>query len=114
MKSEGTRSARECYDAIVERLGREQMGVVAAKMFGMPCVKADGKMFAGFSEEAMVFKLGGEAHAQALGLARAQVFDPSKMGRPMKAWVQVPSAHTDAWEELAERALAYVREKAGG
>jgi hypothetical protein len=63
MKSEGTRSARECYDAIVARLGREQMGVVAAKMFGMPCVKADSKMFVGFSEE-------------------AQVFDPSKMGRP--------------------------------
>ena len=114
MKSEGTQSARERYDAIVERLAREQMGVVAAKMMGMPCVKADGKMFAGFSEEAMVFKLGGEAHARALGLAGAQVFDPSKMGRPMKAWVQVPSAHAGEWEELAERALAYVRGKAGG
>jgi hypothetical protein len=114
MKSEGTESPRERYDAIVERLVREQMGVVAAKMMGMPCMKADGKMFAGFSEEAMVFKLGGEAHARALGLAGAHVFDPSKMGRPMKEWVQVPFTHADGWDKLVEAALGYVRGKAGG
>jgi hypothetical protein len=87
---------------------REHMGVVATKMFGMPSLKADGKAFGGFSGRAMVFKLAGEAHARALGLAGAHVFDPSGMGRAMKAWVVVPFAHAGEWEALAERALASV------
>ena len=105
---EDTETARERYDAIIGRLTREHMGVMASKMFGMPTAKADGKAFAGFANEAMAFKLTGEAHARALGLAGARLFDPAKMGRPMKEWVEVPYAHASEWEALAERALAYV------
>ena len=76
------------------------------KMFGMPCLKNEnGKAFAGFYEDAMVFKLTGPAHAEALGLSGARLFDPMG-GRPMKEWVQVPAAHAERWAELAELALA--------
>jgi hypothetical protein len=75
-------------------------------MFGMPTLKLDGKALAGIYGEAMVFKLADDAHAEALGLPGAHLFDPSGMGRPMKAWVVVPPAHADRWEDLAELALA--------
>ncbi len=106
--SETTGPERDRYDEITERLVREHMGVVATKMFGMPALKADGKAFGGFSAGAMVFKLADEAHARALALAGAHTFDPSGMGRPMKAWVVVPFAHVGAWGALAEQALTTV------
>ncbi len=103
---------RDHYEQIAERLVREHMGVVATKMFGMPSLKADGKAFAGFSDGAMVFKLAGAAHTRALGLEGAHSFDPSGMGRPMKAWIVVPFAHKGEWASLADEALASVTSEA--
>ncbi len=74
-------------------------------MFGMPTLKLDGKALAGIYGDALVFKLAGDAHAEALGLPGAHLFDPSGMGRPMKAWVVVPPAHAAQWEHLAELAM---------
>lgn len=78
-----------------------------SRLFGMPCLKARGKAFAGLHHGAMVFKLRGEAHARALGLAGAHLFDPMG-GRPMKEWVVVPAEHAEQWEVLAREARAYV------
>ena len=78
-------------------------------MMGMPCVKADGKLIAGWvrSANGMVFKLPDEqAHAAALALDGAHLFDPGGNGRPFKEWVVVPAAHTADWPRLAEQALA--------
>ena len=93
------------YDRIVERVEREP-GVTAGKLFGMPALLLDRKAFAGLYGDAMVFKLSGDAHAAALGLAGAELFDPSRMGRPMKAWVVVPTTHAGRWGGLADQALA--------
>jgi hypothetical protein len=96
------------YNAIAEQLVHGHAGVVSTKMFGMPTLKVGGKAFAGFATAAMAFKLTGAAHARAMGLEGARVFDPSGMGRPMKQWVEVPYARADEWEALAEQALTYV------
>lgn len=98
----------EHYDTIAHVLAFKDGDVTLSKMFGMPCLKVNGKAFAGLHHDEMVFKLTGEAHTQALGLPGSQLFDPGHMGRPMKEWVQVPFTHADQWETLAERALAYV------
>ena len=98
----------ERYDEIAHELAFKDGDVALSKMFGMPCIKVNGKAFAGLHHGEMVFKLTGSAHAQALGLDGAQLFDPGHMGRPMKEWVQVPFAHADQWETFAERALEYV------
>jgi len=77
-------------------------------MMGMPAVKADGKLTCGFirSQEAMVFKLPDTgAHAEALALDGAHLFDPGGKGRPFKEWVVVPAAHADEWESFAAHAL---------
>lgn len=100
--------ARGRYDEVADFLAFRHDFVELAQMMGMPCVKARGKMVAGFSraEEGMVFKLTDPArHAEALALDGAHLFDPSGAGRPFKQWVVVPAAHADRWEAFAAHAL---------
>ena len=95
------------YEQVAARLA-EHSAVKASSMFGMPTLKLDGKALAGIHGDAMVFKLSGEGHADALRLPGAHLFDPSGMGRPMKAWVAVPAEQAEEWERLAELALAAI------
>jgi hypothetical protein len=98
---------RAAFDAIAAALGGPPM-VVSAQMFGMPCLKHAGKAFAGLHGDAMAFKLGPPAHAAALALPGAHLFDPSGRGRPMKQWVAVPAAASAHWPALAREALHYL------
>jgi hypothetical protein len=84
-------------------------GAEQSKMFGKPCLKIEGKAFACFFQNEMVFKLEGDDHKNALAFKGAQLFDPSGKKRPMKEWVQVPYTHKAKWEELAKEALSYVK-----
>ena len=102
-----TGDSRQRYDSLAQQLATSS-GVTAGQMFGMPTLKAGSKAFAGLFQDAMVFKLSGAAHATALGLPGAHLFDPSGM-RPMKEWVVVPANHAGEWEALARAALDYVR-----
>jgi hypothetical protein len=86
--------------------GLEGAGVRASSMFGMPTLKLNGKAIGGLWGDAMTFKLAPEALADALRIGGAQQFDPSGLGRPMKAWVVIPAAQAAEWERLAQLALA--------
>jgi hypothetical protein len=100
--------ARARYDEICDDVVARTPGAQLSQMMGMPCVKVDAKLIAGWvvSEEAMVFKLPGEQeHASALGLDGAHLFDPSGRNRPFKEWVVVPAAHASEWPRLTEAAL---------
>ena len=92
------------YDEIAAEL--EAAGVKASSMFGMPTLKLNGKAIGGLWGDAMTFKLTPGALADALRLEGAQQFDPSGLGRPMKAWVVVPLEQSGEWERLARLALA--------
>lgn len=98
--------ARAAFDRVAEGLADD--GVGKGAMFGMPCLKARGKAFAGLWGDSAVFKLTGEDHAAALALKGVGLFDPSGMDRPMKEWVVVPMAHTKRWDGLARAALDHV------
>ncbi len=101
--------ARSRYDDVVDELLARHGDAERAQMMGMPSVKANGKLVAGFrpAEDAMVFKLSNPvAHGEALLLAGAHLFDPSGRGRPMKAWIVVPAEHAAEWPRLAEIAIA--------
>jgi hypothetical protein len=99
------------YDAVVSEM-MATSPTSSGKMFGMPCLKnSNGKAFAGFFEGAMVFKLGGDSHGEALALSGARLFDPSERGRPMKEWVVVPIEHVSRWLEFARNAFDYVAGK---
>jgi hypothetical protein len=97
------------YQAVSAQLAQES-GATAGKMMGMPTLYLAGKAFAGLYGDAMVFKLAGTDHADALGLAEAALFDPSGAGRPMMAWVQVPLAHAAKWPRFAGAAAGSVAE----
>jgi hypothetical protein len=94
------------YDEIAA--GLEGAGVKASTMFGMPTLKLNGKAIGGLWGDAMTFKLAPAEVADALRLEGAQQFDPSGVGRPMKAWVVVPLAQSEEWERLAQLALAAI------
>lgn len=82
------------------------IGATENQMFGKPCFKLNSKAFLCFFQDEIVFKLEGDAHATAIGLTGAKLFDPSGKGRPMKAWVQVPYEHQEEWKGLAEKAAS--------
>src|SRR5947209_5144565 len=99
------------YEAVVSEMIATSP-TSSGKMFGMPCLKnSNGKAFAGYTESAMVFKLGGTSHAEALALPESNLFDPSERGRPMKEWVVVPFEHSSRWLEFARDAFDYVANK---
>jgi len=102
-------SGAERYEDLCDDLIARHPGVERAEMMGMASVKRDGKLVAGFvaAEDAMAFKLTDPgAHAEALALAGAHLFDPSGKGRPFKEWIVVPPAHAARWPQLAESAVA--------
>ena len=98
-------ASRRAYVRIADRLTAEAE-VKAGQMMGMPMLYTGGKAFAGLFGDGMVFKLEGDAHAAALAEPGATLFDPSGMGRPMKAWVRVPVEEAAKWPRLASQALA--------
>jgi hypothetical protein len=98
--------AKARYDELVDDLCARHDDVEPSQMMGMPCVKRGGKMVAGFTRSAMVFKLPDpDAHARALALDGAHLFDPSGENRPFKQWVVVPEGHAAEWESLSHEAL---------
>jgi hypothetical protein len=82
--------------------------VTVGKWFGKPCLKVGGKVFATLWGADMAFKLAEEAHAEALQVKGAQLFDPRGKGHPMKQWVQIPAAQSSIWRRFAQLACAYV------
>jgi hypothetical protein len=102
---------QSAYEAVVSEM-ITTTPTSSGKMFGMPCLKnSNGKTFAGYSQGAMVFKLGGTSHAEALALSGAKLFDPSERGRPMNQQLVVPVEHGSRWLKFARDAFAYVAEK---
>jgi TfoX/Sxy family transcriptional regulator of competence genes len=79
--------------------------VTEAKMMGMASLRAGRSMFGGMFDGRLVVKLGRARVDPLIASGRAEPFDPSGRGRPMKDWAQVPEP-TDDWLELAAEARA--------
>ncbi|MCM2419100.1 hypothetical protein [Streptomyces sp. RKAG293] len=82
-------------------------GAAAGTLFGKRALTAEGKAFACLKADALAFKLGQgtPAHAEALALPGAELFDPSGKEKPFKDWVALPIAHAARWPHYAETAL---------
>ena len=91
------------YRRVVEELLDTDPDVNQTQMMGMPSLKAGGKLFAGFSQNALVVKVGRDRAAELIGGGRGQPFDPSGRDRPMRDWV-VLSLPADDWSELVQEA----------
>lgn len=98
--------ARALYDDIVDAITTWHPDCRASKVFGMPCVKRSGRVVFGFSRTGMVFKLTDpEAHARALTVPGAHLFDPSGRGEAFRQWVVVPPGQASEWDDLAYTAV---------
>ena len=98
--------AQARYDDICDALVAWHPSVRRSKVFGMPCLKRSGRVIAGFTRGAMVFKLTDPAaHARALAIPGAHLFDPSGRGEHFRQWVVVPAAHAEEWESLSYEAV---------
>jgi hypothetical protein len=97
----------ETLEEIVTQFSPE-LDVAMGKWFGMPCLKAGGKVFVALWEGDLAFKLTGEAHSEALQIEGSRLFDPRGQGHPLKEWVQVPAAQSSTWTRFAELAYEYV------
>jgi hypothetical protein len=103
------RAGQARYDDIVDAITSWHPECRASKVFGMPCVKRSGRVVFGLTRNGMVFKLTDpEAHARALALSGAHLFDPGESGSPFREWVVVLSDHAHEWEPLAAEAVAQV------
>jgi hypothetical protein len=97
------------FEELCDDLLAQHADLERTKMMGMPSLKRNGKLVAGFlaTDDAMVLKLTDPAaHAEALAIDDACLFDPGDRGRPFREWVVVPSAHAAHWPRLAAAALA--------
>lgn len=97
-------------EKLYTEIGLSLKGSEQSQMFGKPCFKINGKAFISFFENCMVFKLSGETHKDALSMDGSCLFDPSKKGRAMKEWVQVPYDYSSKWKKYAKEALDYVKQ----
>ena len=95
------------FHAICKKLKDAEQG----QLFGKLCYKTNGKAFVCFFKNAMVFKLSGDIHTEAMNLKGSQLFDPSGKRRPMKEWVQITFEHQEKWIKYASEALKYVNSK---
>lgn len=99
------KASHPLYESMVQALVDQDPTLTPGKLFGMPCLKRGKKAALGAYDGGVVFKLEGPAHAQALALDGAVLFDPGGKGRPMKAWVVVGPEHREQWLSLAMAAL---------
>ena len=95
-------------ELLFHEIGSKIPNSIKGQLFGKACYKAGKKAYVCFFENEMVFKLTGERHSDALSLDGASLFDPSRKGRPMKEWVQVPFDYQELWEGFALSAFEYV------
>ncbi|CAM3950890.1 hypothetical protein GCM10009799_09200 [Nocardiopsis rhodophaea] len=99
-------SADTAFSQLANDLAED--GFVTGKMFGLSCLKFDGKAIVCLQEGGAAFKLGRDtaAHAAAMELDGAEIFDPTRKGRQMKDWVWVPADHAQTWAGHARAAAS--------
>lgn len=103
----GGAALTEHFEALIDDLAGDGVAFERSQMFGSPGLRlpGKGKFFCCLVDEGLNVKLAEAAHAEALALEGAQVFEPMP-GRPMKAWIVVPATHVGRWAALARAAAA--------
>jgi hypothetical protein len=82
--------------------------VTRGKMFGMPCLKVNGKVFACFWAGGLSVKLPGEEVAKALQISGIAILDPMGNNRPMKEWILIDEKVQKLWVEYSVKSYGYV------
>jgi len=82
--------------------------ITRGKMFGMPCLKVNGKIFACFWAGGLSVKLPVEEVAKATETSGIAILDPMGNNRPMKEWILIDEKTSKLWVECAVQSYDYV------
>src|SRR5664279_2369673 len=89
----------------LDQVMRDFPNAKAAKMFGMPGYKVNGKLAVGVFEDGVVAKLGPERTKAMMGKNGIEPFEPG--GRTWKDWVKI-TGDLKKQRALLEEAVRYV------
>lgn len=103
-------AALDTIEEIADQFSSEQQ-VEVGKWFGKPCFMSNKKVFLVVWGQVLIFKLTGDAHADALKHPRAHLFDPRGKGHALKEWVQLPISDPTIFHQLSKQAFAYAVEQ---
>ena len=98
-------------EVLFHKIASELPYAVEGKLFGAMCLKSqNGKAFAIFWKDCVLFKLDEKAQQDALKLEGSKIgshlYDPK---RPMNGWVSIPYEQSHTWLDLARCALQNVK-----
>ncbi len=84
-------------------------GVTAGTGFGANAgLRVGGRIFAMLHGSALVVKLPAARVDEAVAGRLGRRFEAGR-GRPMREWLEVPTAHAGEWPQLVEEAFRFVR-----
>jgi hypothetical protein len=102
-------TSEDLYDRLIDEFTDE--GVVKGTIFGSLGFMLDGKAVGCVRDDSAAFKLGAGTLllADALKLDGAEQFDPGRMGRPWRDWIELPLSEVDHFSRLLQAAVANAR-----
>ncbi len=101
--------AETVFQYIVREISQER-GVNPGKMMTSPGIRYDGKVFAFFWNNKMVFKLGKDRDlSKEFNIAEFSFLNPFKNKPPMKGWYVVEKMYKEKWPDLAKEALSVMK-----
>ncbi len=96
------------FRSIAERLINENSAITLGKMMSSPGLQCQGKVFAFYYDQKMVFKLGRDFQPESFGIHEYSLLAPFKTKPPMVDWFEIPATEQQRWEELATCALQFL------
>ena len=98
---------QELFDAVAERLVREDDAIELGRALHNQGLKASGKLFAFVTRGELVVKLPADRVAALIATGDGRPFDANK-GRPMREWVALSPADEAACEAHMREAASFV------
>jgi hypothetical protein len=97
-------------DELFQELGEDLLGdpaVTRSTMMGVPCLRHNGRFFAGFERrsQALLVKLPRQRIAELIESGHGEPFAPA--GRVFREWVAVPRPDRRRWRALLDEAKAF-------
>ena len=99
---------REIFDQISAKLQIEHVDVEEGRMMSRPAITLNGKVFAFFAQDNMVFKLGKDFEPKTHGMRDFEIPRPFKTRPPLYGWFRVFASQSEDWPKFAEQALVHL------
>lgn len=100
-------SPEDKFKAVASNLDKHE-GVALGSMMSAPGIQYNGKNFAFFYKNEMVFRLGRDWKPEDAGIKAWKHLSPFKNKPPLFDWYCITDNDSDLWQELATRSLTRI------